>query len=320
MAIELNQTLQAFQSFASGAGGDDAVANYSINSAPGNGTTEAVKVDGHCATWHDRTWKSGSEAVKDSIDRNNLTRQAFLDALIDQFGTGNKKGFSCLPAYIRQALKGTWSFFTESGDFGLKADDSAESGVKVTGGKPLTARRINAVFAAIEREEMRRVNDERQIQSGQVSKVDKDEEPVDFKSKFTTHFMNYDFGTPLVGVEGTYKDAEHILPTVDDKKYPIRRLMLHMLNLQFDNCVSGFSEESRRIEEFYKKISDNVFDLQPGTNIGVIGYASDAYQGDAREALHKVFYDFVVDFNMKNPGFEITIPQDEIDKYGVKEG
>lgn len=115
-----------------------------------------VTRDAACASWHNRKYHSGRDDVSSSLRRNNDIRQKFLEALIDAYGTGEKRGFACLPSYIRKALKGTWSS-TQSGDFGLETDLGSQCGFKVTSGKPLTARRIRKVFEAIDAEKRKAV-------------------------------------------------------------------------------------------------------------------------------------------------------------------
>ena len=78
--------------------------------------------------------------ARSAVEINNVTRQAFVEALKRQF---NAKYMRDLPPAVQRALIGTHAK-TTAGDFNFDAQGN------VTGGRPLTARRIRAVMSAIE--------------------------------------------------------------------------------------------------------------------------------------------------------------------------
>lgn len=284
-----------------------------------------VAQETNCASWHNRTWHSGRADVKASIDRNNAVRQKFLDALIEAYGEGEKsRGFWCLPEYIRKALKGTWAC-GQAGDFKLVADDNAAHGFKVTSGRPLSARRIKAVFQAIAREEARQkqtnsvagVKNKNSVE--EVNNVGGKEESEKFKTTFTGFFNSYNFGEPLVGKEMSKEDTSFMVSGSKTTIFKIfsATVFYRVLDDMLKNVKDDITDSSRKSEKLYGKLKTGFC-----TTLRKMGMLNARYERDDskfEKAGAKVFYDFIVAFNEKNPDFAITIPQEEIDAHSQQQ-
>lgn len=130
MSFKINADLSAFSTFAANAGNLDAIAEMKRS-----GDVIAAKTT---ASAFSRKF-SNSANTQAAKTLNNNTRQILVNALKRQF---NVMRFEDLPEAVRTALRGTHAS-TDAEDFGFAGDDT------VTSGKPLTARRIQAVITAV---------------------------------------------------------------------------------------------------------------------------------------------------------------------------
>ena len=128
--MNINTDLRNFANFANAA-----AANTCVQMTRGGKVQEARHTAGAVARFFHAT-----ENARNAIAINNDTRQAFVDALMRQF---NADTLLDLPPAVQRALVGTHAK-TLTGDFNFDPQGN------VTSGRPLTARRIRAVMAAIE--------------------------------------------------------------------------------------------------------------------------------------------------------------------------
>lgn len=132
MSIRINDDLRAFSTFATQQKDNlDAVAEMSRSGKVNVANTKASALS---------RMISVSTNAQTAKTLNNNTRQMLVDALKRQFNAGS---FNDLPEAVKAALKGTHAS-TGAEDFAFAAGTDT-----VTSGKPLTARRIQAVMTAV---------------------------------------------------------------------------------------------------------------------------------------------------------------------------
>lgn len=131
MAFRINNELQQFFDFAARATRVDQAAEVTVGGD--------VRAASKTASAFARCFSSSAN-TKDAIDINNRVREAFVNALKNQF---NVEDFTSLPKTVKDALVGSHASSAEE-DFGFNADG------RVMSGKPLTARRIKSVMTALQ--------------------------------------------------------------------------------------------------------------------------------------------------------------------------